>query len=450
MIQSCNQTNASQTSEPDYSGWRRTLGVVWLSQFLAMMGFFFGIPFAPLYFQRMGVTDPAELSMWVALFGAATPLTMAIASPVWGSLSDRMGRKVMLVRSYLGTTIVLGLMAVVHQPVWLVALRLLQGGLSGTVPASQVLVSEQTPPHRQGTALGILNSSLFSGMLAGAALGGVVADKWGFRAAFFISGALMLFSAMLVLLCVREAARPVMSKDEQTAERRGRIPWQDLRLAMPILILVAAVMFARQFDVSFLALLVQNVNGGLQGAASITGLLMGVCGVAGVFSGVLVGWITDRRPVTWIGALAAALAGIAMIPQAFLMSVPALFGVRFLMTFASGGLEPFLQICLTRITPEGKRGLLFGFFATARSIGWFTAPLLAGVTVSLCGLRSLFVIGGLIYWLLIPLFFWAMLRGRSADNRSEPAAVFVADATASSVLTDNPEPLSKSGVDSCE
>ena len=65
--------------------WKRNFVMVALSQFLSIMGFTFAMPFAPYYIQQLGITDPNELKMWIALFTAAAPLTLAVASPIWGT-----------------------------------------------------------------------------------------------------------------------------------------------------------------------------------------------------------------------------------------------------------------------------------------------------------------------------------------------------------------------------
>ena len=113
--------------KPDFGRtWKKNLTMVWIAQFFSQIGFAFGLPFAPFYMQEMGVTR-GNIDFWVALFGAGTPLTMMLFAPVWGALADKYGRRKMLLRSYLGGVLVLGLMGVVHAPVYLILLRLVQG-----------------------------------------------------------------------------------------------------------------------------------------------------------------------------------------------------------------------------------------------------------------------------------------------------------------------------------
>jgi MFS family permease len=71
------------------------------------------LPFGPYYIQELGVHDPAKIKFWVALFGAGPPLSFAIFSPIWGTLADRYGRRLMLLRANFGGMVILGLMGTV-------------------------------------------------------------------------------------------------------------------------------------------------------------------------------------------------------------------------------------------------------------------------------------------------------------------------------------------------
>jgi DHA1 family multidrug resistance protein-like MFS transporter len=94
--------------------WKTNLAVIWVSQLLSIAGFFFALPFGPYYIQELGVHDPSRIKFWVALFGAAPPLSLAIFSPFWGMLADRYGRRLMLLRANFVAAVILGAMSMVH------------------------------------------------------------------------------------------------------------------------------------------------------------------------------------------------------------------------------------------------------------------------------------------------------------------------------------------------
>ncbi|MFH0879256.1 MAG: MFS transporter [Lentisphaerota bacterium] len=381
--------------------WKRTFYTVWASQFLSIMGFSFALPFAPYYIQELGITDPVKLKIWVALFASATAVSLAIFSPIWGLLADRYGRRLMLLRANLAGCVVMSLMGFARSVEDLVFLRLMQGMFTGTMTAAQALVASQAPKHRSGYALGTLSAAVFSGSLTGSALGGVCAHFFGYRASFVMSGLLLLVAALLVLFGVLEpvSAQPVDVKPA-TGEKRD---WHRMGPAMPILILLIAIAFVRQFDAAYVPLLVQEIHGSLEGASLWTGGLTAVGGVAGLLAGVVLGRLSDRMSPPALGKTTALGAALLMAPQAFATGFLLLFATRFGAIFCSGGLDPVFQIWLSKVTPESKRGFVFGWAGTARSVGWIMAPLCAALVASRFGIRAVFLVSSALFLLTIPL-----------------------------------------------
>ncbi len=381
--------------------WKQNLAVVWLSQFISILGFSFALPFAPFFIQELGVRDPVKLNLWVALFAAATPLSLGVFSPVWGALADRYGRRVMLLRANFAGAVVVALMGTVPNVQWLIVMRLLQGVFTGTMTAAQTMVSVSTPPDRSGTALGALSAAVYSGGMAGAFLGGVCADVFGFRSTFFAASGLLLLAGLLILFGTEE--KFVRADVKEDDARPVRAPFPELRAALPILGLILSIAFVRQVDAAFLPLLVQEIHGGLAGVSLWTGALNAVGGIAGLIAGPLLGRLADRISPPRIGKMSALGAGFLMMPQGLATGFVALFAARFGTVFFAGGLDPVFQIWLSKTTPEHRRGLVFGWASTARSIGWVFAPLFAGAVASHGGIRSVFFASGTLFLLLIPM-----------------------------------------------
>lgn len=384
---------------PASHNWRRNVLTVGLSQFLSIAGFSFAIPFAPFFMQeQLGVTDPVQLRIWVSAFNAAVPLTMTFFAPIWGAAADRYGRRMMLLRANFAAWIVLTLMGFSRNVEMLVLLRALQGAFTGTITAAQAMVAADVPPERSGRALGGLTAAIFSGSLAGVALGGVCAEWFGYRIAFFISGTLLLAAALLVLFGTREPitqAPPEELDGEPDQGGRFHGVW-------PILGLILAISFVRSFDSAWVPLLVQEIHGSLEGASLWTGLLSAGGGVAGMAAGIILGNLADRVPPPRIGQYSSLFAGLLMIPQALAHSFGLLFVARFGAMFGAGGLDPVFQIWLSKRTPAHKRGSIFGWASSARSIGWMLAALSGGVVAAWFNVRTTFLIGAAFYLLLIP------------------------------------------------
>ena len=396
------KSSVSSAARPGPSAyWKRNLAFIWISQFVAMMGFSYGLPFVAYFMQTDLHVSQSDLPFWLAAFGAASPLTMTVFAPVWGALADRYGRRIMLLRAYFGGLIVLSLMGVAQSVVFLVFLRLIQGALSGSVSASQTLVATHTPSRHSGFALGALNSAVFSGSLAGAFLGGWTAEHYGYRTAFILSGGLMLISLTLIFFGVREKFVPPKKLEGETLFASLKVEPTQLKIVLPILLLMAGVMFVRQFDSSYIAVLVQTIRGSLEGASILSGILFAASGIAGVVSGFVMGWLADRFSPGMIAIFSAFATAFLILPHAFVTTVNWLFLMRFMMVFMGGGLEPVLQIWLCKKTPPESRGLVFGWAASIRSMGWMFAPLCGGLVFEYAGVFSLFVVESFLYCILI-------------------------------------------------
>jgi len=119
-------------AEPE--GWQRNVWALSLIVFTAFVGFQFFSPFLPLYVQELGVTDPARVAIWSGVLLAVTPSVAAVLAPVWGILADRVGRKLMMIRSLVGFAVIIAAMGLVTSVTQLFVARLLQGVFAGFSP----------------------------------------------------------------------------------------------------------------------------------------------------------------------------------------------------------------------------------------------------------------------------------------------------------------------------
>ena len=408
----------SGTSSPDFSRtWKRQLCVIWSAQFLSAIGFSFGLPFISYLMQEdMGVTDKAELAYWVAAFSAACPLTMMFFSPVWGALGDRYGRKKMLLRSYVGGAVAIGLISIAQDPVTLVILRVIQGAFCGTMSASQTLLSTQTPREHTGFALGALNSAMFSGTIAGSFAGGYVAEYAGYRPAFLISAVCMALAFVAVYFFFREYPHARNTPPGPTGlrgvVRALRPETAQIAYLLPILVIMGLVMFSRSFDNSFVPIFVQKLHGDIRGASRITGALSGLCGLAGVVSGFLLGYLADHYPPGRLAVISAMLSAGFVCGISCIHAIAMLFVLRFAMIFMSSGIDPAMQIWLARKTDESSRGQMFGWASAMRCLGLGLAPLAGGPVAAHLGVRFVFVFSAAFFLLTAFLVRLTMLHYR--------------------------------------
>lgn len=139
--------------------WKVNLISVWFGCFFTGLAISQILPFLPLYVSQLGVTSHEALSMWSGLTFSVTFLVSAIVSPMWGSLADRKGRKLMLLRASLGMAIAILLQAFATNVWQLFILRAIMGLTSGYIPNAMALVASQVPRERSGWALSTLSTA---------------------------------------------------------------------------------------------------------------------------------------------------------------------------------------------------------------------------------------------------------------------------------------------------
>lgn len=366
--------------------WQRNLAALWVAEFFAIFGFSFAFPFLPLYLhQDLGLQSQQQLAFWTGLSSGISGLSMAVASPLWGSMADRYGRRQMLLRAMLGGAITVLLMALCHAPWQLVALRFLQGATSGTVAAATTIVAAETPRRRVAWALGVLSSSIALGGAVGPVVGGLAGALFGLRIAFLCGGALLLLALLPVLLVVRESPRT-----QPEAERRPSAR-ATLRLAgsgtMAALIVLLVAQGLMQFsNVSSQQMAVLRMLRLDPGAANLmTGVAFGLAGVATAVASATYVRFARRfgyRPLAATSALLLALViGATAVVHSVLLIVLGVVAVGLLV----GYLGPTLTSMIGLETPRAVQATVYGFSASAISLGLAVGPLLAGTVAAATG-----------------------------------------------------------------
>jgi len=378
--------------------WRVTLYTMWVAQLLAMIGFAFVMPFIPFYIRELGVTDPRLVPIWAGLLVTGSGVTMSLAAPLWGWVADRYGRKPMVQRAMFGGAIILSLMAFVRSVHQLLALRVLQGAITGTVAASVALVSSVVPKRSLGHSLGLMQMSVFVGSSLGPYLGGSAAEHFGYRKPFLVTGALLLLGGLLVLLGARERfSRP--APEEHTT--RGSL--REI-LHAPGLLTLLSVYTLMNLTGSFVGpifpLFVEEIVGEKGHAAAQTGLILAVTGVAAAVAAFMVGGISDRIGHKPMLVICTALGGLMCLPQAAAQSVGQLLVIRAIFGLGAGGMIPAMNALVAVTVPRRNLGQAYGITTMASALGWSIGPMLGGWMASALGLRPPFVVVGALLLLL--------------------------------------------------
>jgi DHA1 family multidrug resistance protein-like MFS transporter len=377
---------------------RLSFGMLLVSQLLATTAFMFVVPFMPLYVQQLGVEDAGNAAAWAGFINGASGTSMAVVAPLWGKLSDRLGRKLMLLRATLAAAVVVGSMGFVSGPWQLLGLRLLQGTLTGTVPAATALVASTSPSERAGWRLGALQTVIFIAAGVGPALGGISADLAGIRTSFFVTSALLAVSGALVLFGVAEnRVRSEESEVEETEREEGAGPPRTplpYGLLLPGLLVLLAVHVAITSASVALPGFIHTLAGAASQIATQTGWIIGTGALVASLGSLLGGRLASRFGTRRVIVGALAFAGLAAIPQALVTSVPELWALRLATSLFVGCAIPVANLAIKEAAPPERQGAAFGVASSATSTGFALGPIGGGLLASGLGFWAAFLVPG--------------------------------------------------------
>jgi len=383
--------DATPPSEPQH--WQRTLWTMVGVQFVMSLSFTILSPIMPLFLPELGVVSRQAVDLWAGILSSVTSFIGIFTAPIWGSLADRYGRKLMVLRSTLGISIFTLLMGVAGNPWQMLAFRAGMGALSGFNAAATVLISTQVPEQRLGYALGSMATGQLVGSLIGPIIGGAVADVSGsYRLPFFFAGAVSLVAFLGTWCFVPERfTRPgagrsrhsVLSSLSMLARTTGLVP---------LIIVMLMAQFATQAVQPVVTLFVQEMLGQRPDLATLGGLAYSATGIAGVLAVPFLGRKSDAigsRTVLLISLFGAAL---FTAPQALSLGYWAFVIERFGLGLFVGGILPAANSLIGRLTTASSRGFVYGMVSSASFVGNTLGPLTGGVVAATVGIRWVFVV----------------------------------------------------------
>lgn len=377
--------------------WQRNLAVLSVVQVISTLGFGLIFPFLPLYVRDLGVSTTGSLEFWAGMAFSAQAFTMMIASPIWGTVADRSGRKLMLERATLGGAVIVGAMGFVQNAEQLVLLRALQGATTGVIAANNALVAAQTPKEHSGFALGVINMARWVGVAGGPLVGGVIGELFGFRESFWITGALLGVAGIAVVLWVQEDFHPVAKAQRPGfwASYRAIFTAQGMRGLYSLAFLRS---LGATVTVPILALFVLALNAGEErGSVAMTGLIIGAAAFTSAVSAVYLGRLGDRIGHERILLGSAVLSALLFIPQVFVTSGWQLAFWQAVSGIAIGGLVPSVSALMNIYAPAGNQGATYGLDNSVQAAARVVAPMLAAALAAWVGYRSVFVGAAAIY-----------------------------------------------------
>jgi MFS transporter, DHA1 family, multidrug resistance protein len=359
---------------------------------MAIFGFSFAFPFLSIFISHdLAVHQGRDLDLWTAAIASVSGLSMAIASPIWGVLGDRYGRKPMLIRSMVGGALTVGLIYFAQTPTELLILRFLQGATSGTVAAATALVAAETPRNRVGWALGVVTSAVALGGAIGPVVGGLAGAAFGLRLVFLGGGILLLIATIPVLLIVREGPRR-----RREGQQLGTLTLIQQRpgavRALGVLIGAQGLINVCNSATQLLVVL-RLLEMVTSGVAAVTGVAFGLAGVASSGAAVFYTTVTRRLGYVRTTAIAAVMVAVAVSLVAVAPWASVVVAGVALNGLFSGVVIPATASMIGLETPPEAQSTVFGANASSVALGFAIGPLIGGGVAATAGVpAALFVV----------------------------------------------------------
>jgi DHA1 family multidrug resistance protein-like MFS transporter len=375
-----------RTIEP----WKINLISVWFGCFFTGLAISQIIPFLPLYLEQLGVTGGESLSLWSGLTFSITFVVSAAVAPLWGSLADRKGRKLMLLRAAFGMGVVILLQAFVTEAWQLLLLRALMGLTSGYIPNAMALVAAQVPRERSGWALSCVSTGQIGGVILGPMLGGLLADWVGLRTVFIVTAALLMVSFLVTLFLIKETGYTPVSKKEKLSGREVFRSLDNPKLMLCLFFTTMVIQMCNGSVNPILTLFVRKLAPTAENIAFLSGVIAALPGVSALLAAPRLGRLGDRIGTQRILLATMVISLLLFIAMSFVTSTTQLGVLRFLLGFADGAMMPAVQTLLVRHSRDNITGRIFGYNQSFMYLGNVAGPLLGAAVSAVAGFRWVF------------------------------------------------------------
>lgn len=336
--------------------------------FADLTGFGMLIPDVQLRAEHLGARGWAIGGILSAMF-----VTQAVVSPLWGSLSDRIGRKQVIV----GCTLISALAMFIYSradTLWIMlASRIVAGLGAGNVAAAQAAVGDSVGEDRRTSVMAKLSAAISLGLILGPAVGGFLSAWGGARLLGTVAGSISLAGALAVWALV-----PVSAGSSKSHETPRNLPLRDWGGPIRLLFAIAAVAWLSLacLEGTFGRLLERNFH---QGVTAFSLIFSFESVLSLTAQTVLSRFKLSEAKEKGLLVEAMVLQGLGLASLALAPSMPFLVLAAGVYAVGNGLMSPALFGWCSRITPENKQGAMFGLLQSARSIGFIVGPVLGGL-----------------------------------------------------------------------
>ncbi|HVC56010.1 MAG TPA: MFS transporter [Stellaceae bacterium] len=410
----CGDRSLSEAASARYQ--RGLMSILFLIVFVDLVGFGLVIPLLPFYAERFGASPVAM----TALFATYSLMSM-VTAPLWGRLSDRVGRRPVLMVSMAAAALAYGWLGLATR-LWMVfAARAFAGACAGNIAAAQAYIADITTPENRARGMGMIGAAFGLGFIIGPVIGGVVAGSniatADLETPGLIAAGMSLTAFLGVVLLLpesRQAGRELAARSRIAALRAA--------LAIPMLARLLAVFFLvilafSGMETTFAWWAIAQFGWGPRP----TGFVFFYVGLlSALMQGGLIGPLTRRlgEERLMLGGLALIAVGLLVMP--FARALPLLIVALSALAFGMGAMQPSINSLISRRAGSERQGEVMGVAQSVGSLARVVGPLVAGWLFTEFGRSSPFLWGAALVVAAL-LFGWRLLRAVAPPLPLHPA-----------------------------
>lgn len=365
---------------------RSPMMTIFLIAFVGMMGYGIILPITPFYAQAFGASD-----FQIGLIIASYALMQFIFAPILGSMSDRYGRKLLLIISLIGTVVSLILFGMATSLAWLFIGRMIDGATGGNIAIAQAYVSDITTEENRARGMGMIGAALGLGFIAGPALGAILSSGGNYRLPIFVAAGIAAVSVLMTIFLLPE---PEQHKITQFRTfNLGRIlgALGDQRIGQPLLIALLVALAFTAFETTFALFAKNRLNyGSVQ-----TGYALAYIGiVVALIQGGLIRRLAKRYGEVVLIAAGTLLLGGGLLVLGFINNTWQFIAIGMVIAAGEGIYSPSMSALISRRSPDQQRGEYLGLYQSMGSLARIIAPLTAAWLLDHVSDATPYLIGG--------------------------------------------------------
>ena len=345
--------------------------------FIDILGFSILIPILPYYVKHFGASAIA-----VGILFSTFALCQFVAGPVWGNVSDRIGRKRVLIISQIGATFGWAGLAFAPTLAWVFVARIVEGISGGNISVTQAYVADRVEPAQRAQAFAYVGASFSAGLVLGPVAGGLLLAHFGYRMPFLLAAALQVVTLVATIFFLPEDVAK-HADTSKAASFTDIIRYLGDARVSPVLVQKLAYSLGLYAWFAVFALLLQAVAGFGPTETSYFFAMFGVMSV--VFQLGVVGRLAERIGVRAASNIGFAAASLYFVAAPFMHTVPELLAVQVLFAFGLSMTNATLATLLTDASPDNVRGTVLGVGSSLEAVAGIVMPTISTAVLTYYG-----------------------------------------------------------------